>query len=276
MIYAKDFHGTTDDERIQSAILAANQSKTSKTVQLEDKDYYIESKIHVMEDVELLFGYGSRFVAVKDTPLMEVQRNASVTNPYIAIDTVDFDSPIFLLDGKHKYYNSWNRTAIKDGVIVNWSGSNKGTGFKFYAGGKDHEISFVNVSNMKIAGLKRGIDLEVEKPEEGMAWVNANRFSGITIEDCIEMITMNGTETIPAECSGNIFTGLQLQPSIMTEKVLKVCGQHNRFDGMIWDVHMIPTENYVDITEQSAHTKLDISALPERAVRDLGKYTAMV
>lgn len=272
MIYVKDFNGATVAEQIQSAIYAASQSQTSKTVQLEEKDYYLESTIRVLENVELLFGYGSRIVVGANVPIFEVHRNAAVINPYIAIDVPEFDAPVFLLDGKHKYYNTWNKTAIKDGVVVNWTGSHKGVGFRFFSGGDGHEISFVHVSNVKLVGLRRAIELEAKKPATGMAWVNANNFSNIAIDDCVEMIVINGSETVPNECSGNIFTGLQLQPSSETTQVLKVTGQHNRFDGMLWDVGLISTQQFVEVTEQSANTRLDFNgSLPSARVKQAGK-----
>lgn len=279
MIYAKDFSGVSHAEQIQNAIKEASQSKTSKTVQLEEKDYWIDSPINVLKDVELLFGYGSKLVVGADIPVLGLETNASITNPYIAIDNPDFDSPVFLLDGKHKYYNTWNRTRISHGVVVNWTGSNKGTGIKLYSGDKDHEISFVNVFDVKFTGLRKGIELLAELPEgsAGWSWVNANRFQDISIDDCVEMITINGSETTPNECSGNIFSGLQLQVTGATESILKVTGQHNRFDGMIWDIHSMKPEYVAEISRQSAYTKLDFNrSLPTSRVMNLGRESIII
>ncbi|UGO46330.1 polygalacturonase [Bacillus phage vB_BanH_Abinadi] len=278
MIYVKDFSGITEAVKIQNAInAAALPTSPSKTVMLEEKDYYLESSLTLLNDVELLFGYRSRLVIGGNFPVLLIGRNASVTNPFIAVDAPTFDSPVFYLDGKNKYYNTWNKTAIKDGVVLNWTGSHKGVGIRFYSGGTDHEISFVDTSNIKLVGLRKGIELEAKAPATGMAWVNANRFNNISIEDCVEMITIDSSETIPNECSGNIFSGLQLQPSTATTKVLKVSGQHNRFDGMLWDISLIPTSKFVDITANSSYTKIDFNrSLPSTKVQDNGASTILL
>ena len=271
MIQVKDFTGETDAKKIQNAIEAASKSST-KTVQLEDKDYSITETVLVKKNVELLFPYGSKFVVDANVPVFGVETNASITSPYVAINSEEFDSPVFYLDGKHRYYNTWNRTAIKHGVVVNWSGSLKGTGIYLYAGGSNHEISFVNVVDVKFAGLKRGIHLRADKPETGMAWVNANRFQDISIDDCVHMITIESGETVPNECSGNMFTGLQLQPSGATESILTVNGQQNRFEGMLWDTGLITgTHPVVNLSNQSSMNKLDFNgSLPKARVKNAG------
>ncbi|AMW61829.1 hypothetical protein JANET_81 [Bacillus phage Janet] len=278
MINVKDFSGLTPAIQIQNAInAAALATSPSKTVLLEEKDYYLESSLTLLNDVELLFGYRSRLVIGGNFPVLLIGRNASVTNPFIAIDSPNFDSLVFSFDGKNKYYNTWNKTAIKDGVVVNWTGSHKGVGIRLFSGGTDHEISFVDISNVKLVGLRKGIELEAKAPTTGMAWVNANRFNNISIEDCVEMITIDSSETIPNECSGNIFSGLQLQPSTATTKVLKVSGQHNRFDGMLWDISLIPTSKFVDITANSSYTKIDFNrSLPSTKVQDSGASTILL
>ncbi|UGO49149.1 hydrolase [Bacillus phage vB_BanH_Emiliahah] len=261
MLQVKDFSGATHAEQIQNAINAASTSNLHKTVQLEEnKDYSITAPILVKKNVELLFGYGTKFVIDSNVRVIELEQNASVTHPYIAIQDPIFDSAVFYLDGKYKYYNTWNRSAIKNGVIVNWAGSYKGVGISCFAGGGGHEISFVNFFDIKISGLRRGIELKASKPATGMAWVNANRFNDISIDDCVEMIVIDSAETVPNECSGNMFTGLQLQPSAMTQLVLQVNGQQNRFEGMLWDTHLITNPGaIVKLTNTSSYNKVDFN-----------------
>lgn len=271
MIQVKDFQGETDAKQIQNAIEAASKSST-KTVQLEERDYSITETVLVKKNVELLFPYGSKFVIDANVPVLEVETNASITNPYVAINSPEFDSYVFGLDGKHRYYNTWNKTAITHGVVVNWAGSLKGTGIYLYAGGANHEISFVNIVDVKFAGLKRGIHLKADKPATGMAWVNANRFQDISLDDCVHMITIESGETVPNECSGNMFTGLQIQPSASTESILTVNGQQNRFEGMLWDTALLAgTHPVVTLTKQSSMNKLDFNgSLPKTRVQNAG------
>ncbi|ANY29435.1 putative glycosyl hydrolase [Bacillus phage PK16] len=279
MLQVKSFSGATHAEQIQNAINAASVSTTDKTVQLEEfKDYYITAPIIVKKNVELLFGYGTKLVVGGNVRVLELELNASVTNPYIAIDDPTFDSAVFYLDGKNKFYNTWNRTSIKNGVIVNWSGSHKGVGISCFSGGTGHEVSFVNFFDIKMVGLRRGIELKATKPTTGMSWVNANRFKDISFDDCVEMIVIESSETIPNECSGNMFTGLQIQPSAATQLIFKVNGQQNRFEGMLWDTHLITnTGAFVQFTNTSSYNKIDFNgSVPTAKVSDAGAFNKVL
>lgn len=270
-IYVEDFKGTSDSEKIQSAINKAKDSKI-KTVLLDDKKYKITSPIVVKQGVKLLFGYGTQFIVNGNFRVIELEKNASMEGAYIAIDDANFNSEVIYLDGKHKYYNTWNKTHIKDINIINWSETNKGTGISLYAGGKEHEISFVNFENVKVVGMKNGVKLKVDKPNSGYAWINANRFLNFSLEDCVNMIYMDSHSTIPNEASGNQFTNLQIQPSSKTKSVLKVSGQHNEFHGMLWDLNQINHGNtIVELTDKSVDTTIDISSVPMSRISDSGQ-----
>ncbi|MGX2960668.1 hypothetical protein JNUCC23_15545 [Peribacillus sp. JNUCC 23] len=270
-IYVEDFKGANDSIKIQAAIDKAKDKKI-KTVMLDDKQYKITSPIIVREGVKLLFGYGTQFIVVGNFRVLELEKNASIEGAYIAINDADFNSEVIYLDGKYKYYNTWYRTQVKDVNIVNWSESNQGTGVFLYAGGKEHEISFVNFENMKISGMETGVKFIAEKPASGYAWINANRFMNVSLEDCVNMIYMDSHSTIPNETSGNQFTNLQIQPSSKTKSILKVSGEYNEFDGMSWDLDQITHQNAViELTEQSKDTTIDIPSLPMNRISDSGQ-----
>ena len=63
--------------------------------------------------------------------VLELEKNASIEGAYIAIDDPKFNSEVIHLDGKNKYYNTWNKTQIKDINIINWTETNKGTEFLY-------------------------------------------------------------------------------------------------------------------------------------------------
>lgn len=234
-VSVKDFTGGSDTANIQSAIDYAF-SNNKKTVLLEDdEDYVIGSTITVKSGIELKFGYNTRFLIYGDFNVLELEKEASLTDPYIAIDDATFDSAVVYLDGKHKYYNSWFKTKVKNLNVINWSGSNKGIGIYCYSGDTEHEISFVDFENPKLVGLDTGIKLEAVLPPSGNAWVNANRFHNAVIEDCVTMIDLIGDTTVPNETSGNIFDNLQIQLSTATQRALRISGQYNVFTGMVWD-----------------------------------------
>ena len=113
--------------------------------------------------MKLLFGYGSQFVVEGNFRVLELEKNASIEGAYIAIDDPKFNSEVIYLDGKNKYYNTWNKTQIKDINIINWTETNKGTGISLYSAGKENEISFVNFENIKIVGMETGLKLVAKK-----------------------------------------------------------------------------------------------------------------
>lgn len=270
-LYVENFKGENDSIKIQSAINKAESSKI-KTVLLDDKKYKITSPIIVKKGVKLLFGYGSQFVVEGNFRVLELENNASIEGAYIAIDDPKFNSEVIYLDGKNKYYNTWNKTQIKDINIINWTETNKGTGISLYSAGKENEISFVNFENIKIVGMETGLKLVAKKPSTGQAWINANRFMNFSLEDCVNMIYMDSQVTTPNEISGNQFTNLQIQPSNKTKSIIKVSGQHNEFHGMVWDLNKIKHETeLIELTDKSMNTVVEMSSVPANRVLDSGK-----
>ncbi len=270
-LYVENFKGENDSIKIQSAINKAESSKI-KTVLLDDKKYKITSPIIVKKGVKLLFGYGSQFVVEGNFRVLELENNASIEGAYIAIDDPKFSSEVIYLDGKNKYYNTWNKTQIKDINIINWTETNKGTGISLYSAGKENEISFVNFENIKIVGMETGLKLVAKKPSTGQAWINANRFMNFSLEDCVNMIYMDSQVTTPNEISGNQFTNLQIQPSNKIKSIIKVSGQYNEFHGMVWDLNKIKHENeLIELTDKSMNTVIEMSSVPANRVLDSGK-----
>ncbi|PGP10537.1 hypothetical protein CN994_28945 [Bacillus anthracis] len=270
-VYVEDFKGKNDSNKIQSAIKKAESSKI-KTVFLDDKKYKITSPIVVKQGVKLLFGYGTQFVVEGNFRVLELEKNASIEGAYIAIDDPTFNSEVIYLDGKNKYYNTWHKTRIKDINIINWTETNKGTGISLYSGGKENEISFINFENIKVVGMETGVKLVAKKPQSGHAWINANRFMNFSLEDCVYMIYMDSNVTTPNEISGNLFTNLQIQPSNKTKSIVKVSGQHNEFNGMVWDLQKINHENeLVELTDKSMNTVIEMSSVPANRILDSGK-----
>ncbi|MED1559246.1 hypothetical protein [Bacillus paramycoides] len=270
-LYVEDFKGNNDSNKIQSAINKAESSKI-KTVLLDDKKYKITSPIIVKKGVKLLFGYGTQFVVEGNFRVLELEKNASIEGAYIAINDPKFNSEVIYLDGKNKYYNTWHKTQIKDINIINWTETNKGTGISLYSGGKENEISFINFENIKVVGMENGIKLVAKKPNSGHAWINANRFMNFSLEDCVNMIYMDSHVTTPNEISGNQFTNLQIQPSNKTKSIVRVSGQHNEFNGMVWDLNKINHENeLIELTDKSMDTVINITSVPTTRVLDSGK-----
>lgn len=270
-VYVEDFKGKNDSNKIQSAINKAESGKI-KTVLLDDKKYKITSPIVIKKGVKLLFGYGTQLVVEGNFRVLELEKNASIEGAYIAIDDPKFNSEVIYLDGKNKYYNTWHKTQIKDINIINWTETNKGTGISLYSGGKENEISYINFENIKVVGMETGLKLVAKKPQSGHAWINANRFMNFSLEDCVNMIYLDGNVTIPNEISGNQFTNLQIQPSNKTKSIVRVSGQHNEIHGMVWDLNKIKHENeLIELTDKSMNTIIEMSSIPANRVLDSGK-----
>ncbi|MGD6957329.1 hypothetical protein ACQCVM_07005 [Rossellomorea aquimaris] len=270
-IYVESFSGANDSLKIQAAIDYA-RNNNGKTVKLGNRNYLITAPIVIKQGVKLVFDYGTQFIVEGNFRVLEIQQNASLEGAYIAINDPAFNSEVIYLNGKYKYYNTWHRTQIRDINIVNWYSSHKGIGLSLFSGGAGHEISFVHFENIKIAGMKIGLKLVANQPSTGMAWINANRFLSLSLDDCIEMITMTSSSTIPYEISGNQFINLQIQPTSITTRIMKVTGQFNYFDGMIWDVSAIPHNGpVIELTNDSMDTTLNTPSVPNNRIIDNGQ-----
>jgi len=225
----------------------------------------------IKKGVKLQFSYGSQFIVDGNFRVLELEQGSSLEGAYIAISNPLFDSDVIYLDGKYRYYNTWNRTTVHDVNIVNWAETHKGTGLSLYANQPNTEISFVLFDNIKITGLKKGVSLKADKPTSGNAWINANRFTNLSLEDCIEMITISSSSTIPNEVSGNQFTNLQIQPSIYTNSIATISGQANYVQGMVWDTFLIPhTGPLVTLTSNSVDTIIDMPSLSSTRISNSG------
>jgi hypothetical protein len=271
-VLVENFQGANDKAKIQAAIDFA-QSNEDKLVELANKDYVITGPIVIKEGVKLLFNYGSRFIVYGNFRVIELQKNASLSGAYIAIDDTSFNSVVIYLDGKYKYYNTWNKTKIENVNIINWSGSYKGTGISLYSNGTGHEISFVNFETVNIAGLNTALRLQAVKPASGFSWVNANRFTNFSIDDCVNGVVLTSSETIPNECSGNQFVNMQIQPSSITNKLFTINGQYNEFNGVAWDLQLIThTRPIVEFTAASSYNTVNFRSIPVEKMIDRGRF----
>jgi hypothetical protein len=272
VVYVGDFTGNDNEIKIQAAIDFAH-SNNIKTVLLEDVTYIISGMIDVKDDVKLLGGYGTSFTVYgSNYNVLNINKNASAENITVRIDDSNFIGNVIYLEGSNKYYNSWNRLAMRDITIVDWNDFRKCKGIKLFADNDGDEISFLEFDSIKLVNLDVGIDIEVLDPGAGgTAYVNANMFNNVTIEGCNEMINIESGITVPNEFSGNLFTNLQIQPSYATQKLITVNGGYNRFSGMIWDLHLIPHSNdVIFLTSNSEHTTFDIQNMPVGRTSDLG------
>ncbi|MBY0159489.1 hypothetical protein MKY20_07725 [Cytobacillus sp. FSL W8-0315] len=271
IVYVEDFAGSTAQSKIQAAINFAFQNN-KKTVIAANKDYYMTGNVIIKQGVKLQGSYGTRFIIGANVRGFELERDASLWNASIMVDYKGYTKEVIYLDGKHKYYNTWHNASLNNIVIINWSGTVSGTGIHLYSGGSGHEISFVNFMDIKIVGFARGLYLKAVKPASGFAYVNANRFDKISLDDCIDNIILEGSETIPNECSGNSFTNLQIQPTPNTKRIMTIQGQINKVDGICWDLEQIQHSDPIFIFKaESNYNYLDMRTIPANRILNSGK-----
>lgn len=262
-----------DFQSIQEAINHSYDSKIGKVKLSGNKSYILKKGIVIKEGVELEFGQNTRLRIEGSFRAIEVKKNASISNGIIEILDPDFESDVIYLDGIQKIW-SWDRTQIKNVTILNTSGTHKGTGLHLYAGGPGHFISFVNFTDLRIAGFHTGVKLEADKPKEShkYSFINGNRFRNLTLDDCISCIDINSSMSVPNESSGNDFSGLQIQVSKYTKKVITVSGSDNKFDGLIWDVHILKgNKPIIEFSEESTRNSL-YSNIGSNFIKDKGVH----
>jgi hypothetical protein len=270
VVYVESYTGTAS-QKIQAAIDFA-ATNAQKTVVLADKDYYISSTITVKVGVRLMGGHASSITIGANVRGIVVERNAVLENLKINIDYSGYSQQAIYLDGIQKFYNSLNRARLYNLVLYNWTGVTSGTAIHLYSGGTSHEISFVDFDTIKIAGFAKGIHLKAVQPASGMAWINANKFDKITLDACIENIILEGSETIPFECSGNMFKNLQIQPYSGTTSIVSVQGQYNKFEGICWDIQDITySGSLFTYKAESNYNEADMKSIPVARYSNLGK-----
>lgn len=270
-VYVEDFTGSAT-AKIQAAIDFAAGANGKKIVMLDEKDYYISSTITVKVGVKLLGGHGSSITIGGDFNGLVVERGASVGDLKINVDFTGYTKNAIYLDGVQKFYNSLNRARLFNLIIYNWTGTVSGTAIHCYSGGIDNEISFVDFDTIKISSFAKGLHLKAVQPASSNAWVNANRFTNITLDSCIDFIVLEGSETIPNECSGNIFSNLQIQPSSATNTILQLQGQYNKIDGIVWDLQLVAHSNPVVILKaESDYNEVVMRSVPATRNSNLGK-----
>lgn len=264
--------GEDDSKAIQRAIDESYASKIGKVRLAGNKQYVLDSGLVVKRGVELELGQNTKVLVNGNFRAFSLHKNASITNGILEVTDKHFASEVIYLDGKERFWSD-TRTRVRNVTILNSSGSHRGTGMKLFAGGAGHYISFVNFQELSIAGFEKGLEMTVQKPKRKAAWVNGNRFTNLTFDDCVRSIVMNSSASVPNESSGNQFTGLQVQISKHTKQILAVSGTHNTFDGMIWDAQLLKNPSaLIEVKATALQTKLDFN-IDEKFVKDQGVDT---
>jgi hypothetical protein len=261
-----------DSGSIQAAIDHSHNSMIGKVKLLGNKTYIVKQGLVIKKGVELEFGQNTRLRIVGNFRAIDVKKNASISNGIIEIVDDSFNSDVIYLDGNQKFW-SWDRTQIRNVTIINLTDSHMGTGLHLYARESGHFISFVNFTDLRIAGFQTGVKLEADKPKENdkYSFVNGNRFINLTLDDCVRCIDINSSVSIPNESSGNEFSGLQIQISENTKQAIRITGSDNKFEGIIWDFHILKkNKSIVEFTNDSMRNRLD-SNLGSDYIKDKGK-----
>ncbi|TKD70806.1 hypothetical protein [Pseudalkalibacillus hwajinpoensis] len=260
-----------DSAAIQAAIDYSAESTIGKVRLAGNKSYILTEGIVVRENVELEFDQNTKVYIEGDFRAFELKRNASLTNGIIEVSTPKFNSELISIEGNQKNWST-ERTRVHNVTLVNSSGSHKGTALSLTASKPGDYISFVNISDVSIVGFNQGIRLEAKtnRISDQYTWINGNRFTNITLDDCVRCIHLIGQVTVPNETSGNQFSQLQIQVSKVTQKAIVISGSANQLNGVIWDAHLAKSEgSLIELTSQSADNDLDFN-LPHEQVMNSG------
>jgi hypothetical protein len=259
-----------DSKAIQEAIDYSVKENIGTVYLSGNKRYILTSGIVIREKVEVKMDQNTKIYVEGDFRVFDLKRNASITNGMIEVTTPTFHSEVVYLDGSEKYWST-ERTRVHNVTVFNSSGSHRGTGIALSAEKPGDYISFVNVSDVTIVGFHQGILLKATQriKDDQYTWVNGNRFTNITLDDCVRCIELIGNVTVPNETSGNQFNQLQIQVSTITEKALVVSGSSNQFDGMVWDAHLAGNDTaLVDLTSQSADNEVHLNLVKKQVSND--------
>ncbi|MBN8209778.1 hypothetical protein JI666_13560 [Bacillus sp. NTK071] len=260
-----------DSAAIQAAIDYSAESTIGKVRLSGNKSYILTEGIVVRENVELEFDQNTKVYIEGNFRAFELKRNASLTNGIIEVSTSKFNSEIISIEGNQKNWST-ERTRVHNVTLFNSSGSHKGTALALTASKPGDYISFVNISDVSIVGFNQGIRLEAKtnKISDHYTWINGNRFTNITIDDCVRCIQLIGQVTVPNETSGNQFNQLQIQVSEVTQKAIVISGSANQLNGVVWDAHLAKNEGpLIELTSQSADNDLNFN-LPHEQFMNSG------
>ncbi|MCM3598322.1 glycoside hydrolase family 55 protein [Metabacillus idriensis] len=262
-----------DSLAIQKAIDYSAKSKIGKVKLQGNKNYILTRGIKIKEGVTLEFDQNTRLYIEGNFRGIEVEKNASIYNGIIEVSSPEFDDEVIYLNGSEQFWSS-TRTNISNVTIVNSSERNKGTGIKLVSEKSGDFISFTNFQDIEIIGFYNGVRListqQGSKAEGGYSYINGNRFINLTLDDCVSCIEIVSSATVPNEVSGNEFSGLQIQISKATKKILTVSGSNNRFEAMVWDTQLLEKQSPIIVfTDQSAYSLLT-SNLQENFISDRG------
>lgn len=255
-VNAADFGAVAGDENddagaIQKAVDYSAEHNIGTVKVTGAERYRVADEVVVKQGVEIEFGRNTVVEVVGDFTVFTLEKNASMINGVIEISDPSFRSNVIRLDGEEQFW-SWETTQVQGMTLINTSGENHGTGIQIAADQTNEYVSFVDFDSITIVGFNRGIHLTAAPSDGEPNFVNGNRFTDMTLEDCVECIVMEGAVTVPNEVSGNQFTNMQIQPTEKTESIMIVSGTNNYFQGMIWDVQLLSSNQPLTLTDQSS------------------------
>ena len=259
-----------DSKAIQEAIDYSAKENIGTVYLSGNKHYVLTSGIVVREKVELKMDQNTKIYVEGDFRVFDLKRNASITNGMVEVTNSMFNSEVIYLDGSEKYWST-ERTRVYNLTVLNSSESHRGIGIALSANKPGDYISFVNVSDVTLVGFHHGILLKAAQHmnDEQYTWVNGNRFTNITLDDCVRCIELIGNVTVPNETSGNQFNHLQVQVSTITEKVLVINGSSNQINGMVWDAHLAGNKSaLVEMSSQSAENEVHFNLVRTQVLNE--------
>ena len=222
--------------------------------------FIVTSTIIVNDNIELDMNKALVVCATDGMNVIELRDNASIHDGDIQTLWPFSDTKQYAVIYIQSSINEWKATktrTVKNMRLYGDSGIPAGYGIHLRGTTDGHSIYYVEVENVVLKFHYIGIYLN----QTGTAWVNANTFDNIRIDQPYYGIVLETEDT--EAVAGNTFTNLQISPaswSIACINLTSYWVYGNYFQGFIWDwnaaydidntrsaINISGGSNYIDI-----------------------------
>lgn len=209
-------------------------------ITLKSYGQYIISDTLILKDDTKFHGNGSTILLNANVDGVSVPKNAILTGVNFRSNISGYSKIMVRLDGKSGY-NVATKGYVHD---LSFTGDDAilGTGIGEYDGGVKGVVTYHRGDTLHFNRLKNGILFENTHKS---SWYNGNNYTNVIMYNCENFIKLLGI------CDGNVFDGVQIQPSGITETGIRCNGNYNKFYVNHWDYDAYPDAISYDFTSGS-------------------------
>lgn len=213
---------------------------------------------------------------ISNVNVLQIKPNSGFDGGGGSIDCSDmenFDKAAIYLDGADHFQPITGKTSTfaQNFKLINVQ-NDSGNGILFDCKNDGDFIQFVRMTGFDIIMFQSAIKMYVSNVDG--AWCNANIFDSFTIQGSFYGFYLTGERT-PNDVSGNYFLNWQYQSYYYyTDRIIKLKGSFNKFDGFVWDFDTDRQTLAIDIVEgveNVIHTNM--SRYSSTFISDAGENT---